>query len=139
VRNLTPLQRRAAVGDVIVLLALTVVGFATHLTLDAFARMVVTAVTAVAAWSLAAPFLLVYRESVIRDARSIWRVPVAWLLAAPLATFLRGAILARDIPPTFVMVVILVNGFGLVVWRVALGWNLARSQRTTATSSSSPQ
>ena len=85
-RRLTPLQRKAAVGDVAVLVVLTVVGFATHLTLDAFGRMLVTAVTAVAAWIAVAPFLGVYETSVIENPRALWRVAWAWLLAAPLAS-----------------------------------------------------
>jgi hypothetical protein len=137
-RRLTALQRKAVIGDVAVLVALTVVGFATHLTLDAFGRMLVTAATAVAAWAAVAPFLDVYEASVIENPRALWRVAWAWLLAAPLATFLRGAILARDVPPVFVIVVILTNGFGLVVWRVFLGWSLSRSYRTASTSSSNP-
>lgn len=136
--TLNPLQRKAAIGDVAVLVVLTVAGFATHLTLDAFGRMFVTGLTALAAWAAVAPFLGIYDLSVIEDPRSIWRVAWAWLLAAPLATFLRGAILTRDIPPVFVIVVILTNGFALVAWRIYLGWSLARSHRSKSMSTSNP-
>jgi FlaA1/EpsC-like NDP-sugar epimerase len=135
--QLTTTQRKAVIGDVSVLVLLTVVGFATHLTLDAFGRMFATGITALLAWAAVARFLGVYRPAVISDPRSIWRVAWAWLLAAPLATFLRGVVLARDIPPTFVIVVILVNGSALVAWRIALGWMLARSHRVDARSMSS--
>ncbi|MCP4307660.1 MAG: DUF3054 domain-containing protein [bacterium] len=135
----TESQRRAIVGDIVVLVALTVVGFATHLTLDAFGRMAVTLVASLLAWGAVAPFLDVYSPAVIDEPRAIWRVGWAWLLAAPLATFLRGAILGRDIPPVFVVVTILVNGFGLVLWRVALGWSLARRYRVGSSSTSSPR
>ena len=135
----TPSQRRAIIGDVSVLVMLTLVGFATHLTLDAFGRMTVTLVVSLLAWAAVAPFLDVYNPTVIDDPKAVWRVGWAWLLAAPLATFLRGAVLARDIPPTFVIVTILVNGFGLVAWRVALGWSVARRYRTGSRSTSSPR
>jgi len=135
--HLTSTQRKALIGDVVVLVLLTVVGFATHLTLDAFGRMFATGITALLAWAAVAPFLGVYSPTVITDPRSIWRVAWAWLLAAPLATFLRGVVLTRDIPTTFVIVVILVNGFALVAWRIALGWMLARSYRVEAASISS--
>ena len=122
----TSTQRTAVIGDAVVLALLTIIGFATHLTLDAFGRMLATGVTALLAWAAVAPFLGVYRPSVISDPRSVWRVAWAWLLAAPLATFLRGAVLGRDIPPAFVAAVILVNGLGLLLWRIVLWWMLAR-------------
>ena len=135
--DLTPIQRRALVGDVVVLLVLTIAGFATHLTLGDIGRMVVTAVAALLAWAAVAGPMGVYRSDLIDNPRIIWRVAWAWVIAAPLATFLRGAALARDIPPTFVVVVILTNGFALVAWRVLLGWSLTRSYRTGSRSTSS--
>lgn len=120
-------QRNAMIGDIAVLVLLTVIGFATHLTLDAFGRMIVTLLGTLLAWGAVAPFLGVYDPEVIADARSVWRVGWAWLLAAPLATFLRGAALDRDIPWEFVLVTILVNGFALVAWRIGLGWWRARA------------
>lgn len=137
--ELTPNQRRAVVGDVAVLLVLTIAGFATHLTLGDVGRMVVTAVAALLAWAAVAGPMGVYRAELIDNPGIIWRVAWAWVIAAPLATFLRGAVLARDIPPTFVMVVILTNGFALVAWRVFLGWSLTRSYRTGSSSTSSPR
>lgn len=136
--ELTSLQRKALIGDVSVLVVLTVAGFATHLTLDAFGRMLVTGVTGLAAWVAVAPFVGVYDESVITNPKGIWRVAWAAVISAPLATFLRAAVLARDIPPVFVVVVMLTNGFGLVLWRVYLGWSLARTHRPNATSTSNP-
>ena len=130
--NLTPNQRKAVLGDAVVLVLLTVAGFATHLTLDALWRMIVTASGALVAWFTVSPFLRVYDESTLRDPKALWRVALAWVIAAPLATFLRGAILGRDIPPVFVIVVILTNGFGLIAWRVFLGWSLARRRAEPA-------
>ena len=120
--HFTSIQRRALIGDVTVLFLVTVAGFATHLTLDAFGRMIVTVVAALLAWAAVAPFLGVYSDQLIREAQSVWRVGWAWLLAAPLATFFRGVALDRDIPWAFVLVTILINGFALVAWRVGLGW-----------------
>ncbi|MEA2000376.1 MAG: DUF3054 domain-containing protein [Actinomycetota bacterium] len=137
--QLTSTQRKAIVGDVVVLVLLTVVGFATHLTLDALGRMFATGLTALLAWAAVAPFVGVYNPTVIREARSIWRVAWAWLLAAPLATFLRAVVLGRDIPRTFVIVVLAVNGLALVIWRLALVWMLARSYRMSSGAISSSQ
>ncbi len=132
-------QRDAIVGDIAVLVLITSAGFATHFTSDAFGRVIVTTVGALLAWSAVAPFVGVYSVEVLEDARSVWRVGWAWLLAAPLATFLRGAILNRDIPWVFVVVTIVVNGFALVAWRIGYGWWLARRQRTGMTSMSTPR
>ena len=137
-KDLDDLERKAVVGDVAVLLALTVVGFATHRTLGAFGRMTVTIVTALAAWAAVAPFLGLYTREVIKDPNAIWRVAWAWILAAPLATFLRGLILGLDVPPVFVVVVILTNGFALVAWRLYLGWSTARAQSSVSTSTTNP-
>jgi hypothetical protein len=120
------------IGDVAVLVLLTVVGFATHATLDAVGRFLVTALSGLLAWAAVAPFLGVYEEDTIDSPRGIWRVAWAWLLAAPLATFLRGMALNRDIPWVFVLVTVLVNGFGLVAWRIGLGWTRARRARLRA-------
>ena len=135
---ITSLQRKAIIGDIAVLVVLTVVGFATHMTLDAFWRMIVTTGGALIAWFVVSPFVGVYRREHILFPRSLWRVGLAWLIAAPLATYLRGAMLGRDIPPEFVTVVILINGFALVVWRVALGWSQARRYGADSMSTSNP-
>ncbi|MCP3994511.1 MAG: DUF3054 domain-containing protein [bacterium] len=124
--HFTGKQRNVIIGDVVVLVLLTVIGFATHLTLDAFGRMIVTMIGTVAAWAAVAPFLGVYTESVIDDPGSLWRVAWAGLLAAPLATFLRGMMLDRDIPWVFVVVTILTTSFALVAWRICFGWWSAR-------------
>lgn len=125
-QKLSPTQRTVAIGDAAVLVVVTVAGFATHLTLDAFGRMVVTTLASVVAWAAAGPIIGVYRSAVIADPRSVWRVAWAWMLAAPLATFLRAMILDRDIPWAFVLVTLLLNGFALVAWRIAFGWWRAR-------------
>lgn len=125
----TPTQRTAIIGDVAVLVTLTIIGFATHLTLDAFGRLIITVLGALVAWAAVAPFLGVYEERIIETPGSIWRVAWAWMLAAPLATFIRGMALNRDIPWVFVLVTMLTSGFALVAWRIAYGWMLSRRKR----------
>ena len=135
----TDSQRKAIIGDVAVLTFLTLVGFATHRTLDAFGRISVTVVVSLLAWAAVSPFVNVYNPTVIDDPRAIWRVGWAWLIAAPLAMFMRGAVLGMDISPTFVAVTIGVNGFGLVMWRAILGYTVARRYRIGSSSTSSPR
>ena len=138
-RQFTAVERKATVGDAAVLVLLTVAGFATHLTLDAFWRMVVTVGGSLVAWFVVGPFLGVFRERNILNPKKLWRVGLAWAIAAPLATFLRGLVLARDIPPVFVVVVILVNGFALVAWRLYLGWRSTKRRQADSTSIKSPR
>jgi hypothetical protein len=138
-RLLSAVERRAVSGDGVVLVLLTIAGFATHMTLDAAWRMVVTILGSLGAWFAVAPFLGVFREGNILDPRQLWRVALAWLYAAPLATFLRGLVLGRDIPPAFVVVVILINGFGLILWRLALGWKTTKQRQSASMSTSKPE
>ena len=130
-------QRRAAMGDVIVLTLLTLAGFATHLTLDAFGRMVVTLLGSLLAWAAVAPGLGAYRAEVLTNPRHLWRVGWAAAAAAPLATFLRGMALDRDIPWVFVLVTMGTNALGLLLWRTAYGWWTARQPSAGSSSTTS--
>jgi hypothetical protein len=133
----TSQQRLAIWGDVTVLTLLTIGGFASHLTLDAFGRMLITLLASLVAWVAVAPAAGVYRQEVLQDARSLWRVAWAALLAGPLATFLRGAVLDRDIPWVFVVVTILTTAAGLLLWRIVYGWRMARQTAGGARSTTS--
>lgn len=133
----SPQQRRTALGDLAVLALLTVAGFATHLTLGAFGRMLVTLFSSFVAWATVAPAVGAYRHEVLADPRHLWRVVLAGVASAPMATFLRAAALDRDIPWVFVLVTILTNTAGLVLWRVGSGWWTARQSATGARSTTS--
>ena len=119
-------QRTVSVGDAVVLILMTVVGFVTHLTLDAIGRMVITTLGVLVAWAAVAPFLGVYEERTFHEPGAVWRVAWAWLLAAPLAAFLRAMALDRDIAWVFVLVLIATNGIALTAWRIFYGWRSAR-------------
>jgi hypothetical protein len=111
------LLRWAVIGDVAVLAALTVVGFATHSTLDETWRLVVTTLGVLAAWALVAPWFGVFSTEVLTRPAAVWRVAWAWAIAAPVAGFLRAWVLGVTVSPTFILVTIAVNGSGLVAWR----------------------
>jgi len=130
-------QKLVVWGDITVLVLLTVSGFATHLTLDALGRMAVTLLGSVIAWVAVAPTLGVYREAVLTNPRSVWRVGWAAVLAAPLATFLRGMALNRDIPWVFVLVTMGTSALGLLLWRTAYGWWMARQSSAGTRSTTS--
>ncbi len=113
------LLRWAVVGDVAVLVVLTVIGFASHSTLDQTWRLVVTTLGVLAAWAIVGPWFGVFSVEVLTRWQSVWRVALAWAIAAPVAGFLRGLVLDLSVSPTFILVTIIVNGAAMVVWRAA--------------------
>ncbi len=134
----TASRRRAIAGDMVVLILLVVVGFASHAELSAIPRMVGTVVVFGASWFLVAPFFGLFDvPALTRPVDALWRTALAWLVAAPLGAFLRSVALDRaTIVVVFVMVTIAVNGTGLVLWRTALAW---WNGRRTATRRPGPQ
>jgi hypothetical protein len=105
-------------GDVVVLVVLTIIGFASHSTLDETSRLVVTTAGVLVAWAVVAPWFGAFSTATITRWTAVWRVGLAWAVAAPVAGFLRGLILDLAISATFILVTIAVNGAALVVWRL---------------------
>ena len=114
-----PLVQWAVMGDAVVLVALTIVGFLTHSTLDETWRLVVTTFGVLAAWALVAPWFGVFSTEALTRPTAVWRIAWAWAIAAPVAGFLRAWVLGVAVSATFILVMIAVNGAVLVVWRAA--------------------
>ena len=114
-----PLLRWAVIGDAVVLVALTILGFLTHSTLDETWRLVVTTFGVLAAWALVAPWFGVFSTEALTRPTAVWRIAWAWAIAAPVAGFLRAWVLGVAVSATFILVMIAVNGAVLVVWRAA--------------------
>jgi len=121
------LLRWAIIGDVIALVAVTLVGFATHSTLDQTTRVVVTTLGVLVAWGIVGPWFGAFSTAVLTRPVSVWRVALAWAVAAPLAGFLRGWFLNLVVSPTFILVMIAVNGATLVIWRLISAAYLSRN------------
>ena len=113
----TSLVRGAVIGDAGVLLALTLIGFATHSSADAIPRLLATWIAATAAWAWVSPWFGVFGDGVLTNPVHVWRVAWAWSVAAPLAVFLRSVALDRDVAWVFVTVVLVFNGLAMVAWR----------------------
>jgi len=113
------LLRWAVVGDVVVLIVLTVIGFASHSTLDETWRLLVTTVGVLVAWAIVGPWFGVFSTQVLTRRLAVWKVALAWAIAAPVAGFLRGLVLDLSVSATFILVTIAVNGAALVIWRAA--------------------
>lgn len=125
-----PLSRQQKIlilGDILVLAAITVFGFASHGTAgSAGLRMLSTFLPLLAAWFLLAPYLGVFDLTRASDVRQVWRPFWAMILAAPLAAWMRGVWL--DAPILWLFVVIL-GGFsalGLLAWRLLFALVVAR-------------
>jgi hypothetical protein len=116
-------------GDTITLALITVYGFASHGTLNAAGtRMLTTFLPLLMAWSLIAPHLRVFQDSVTSDWKGLWRPFWAMMLVAPLAAWIRGAWLNTPILPIFVVVLGGTSALALLAWR-ALYWAVQNWKR----------
>lgn len=109
-------------GDIVTLVIVTVIGFASHNELGAAgSRMLTTFFPLVLAWFLVSPHLGVYQPVRISDPRQLWRPFWAMVLAGPFAAWLRGMWLSMPIQPTFVVVIGGVSALAILIWR-AIYW-----------------
>ena len=117
-------------GDILAIGLVTIIGFATHgdTGLSFLPRMAATFFPLVIAWFLLAPWLGLFQDEVIHNARQLWRPALAALFAAPLAAVLRGLMLNTPIIPIFAVVLSATSALGMVVWR-ALYFLLNRKVR----------
>jgi hypothetical protein len=105
-------------GDILVLLLVTIFGFATHGEFgSAGLRMLTTFVPLVVAWALVAPHLGAFDLEKSSQVGQLWRPFWAMVLAGPLAAWLRGTLLNTPIVPIFVVVLGGICAIALLVWR----------------------
>ena len=119
-------------GDLLAILAVTMVGFYSHYREISGWRWLTTFFPVTAAWFVTAPWLGVYRMDLAYKGRELWRPALAAFLSAPMAAWLRGILLNGAISPVFVLVLGLTNLLGFLIWRsvwVFLG-NRTTSNRT---------
>ena len=123
-------KRVLILGDIFVIAITTLVGFATHGETDIsfLPRMAVVFFPLVIAWFLLAPWLGLFRDEIIHNARQLWRPALTAFFAAPFAAVLRGFILNAPIIPIFAIVLGAASALGMVVWR-ALYFLLNRKAR----------
>jgi hypothetical protein len=118
-QNLSHRERYALIiGDILTLIIVTVIGFASHGTAGtAGTRMLTTFLPLLAAWFLIAPHLKVYESQKVLDWRQLWRPFWSMVLAAPMAAWIRGVILSSVILPLFVFILGGFSAVGILVWR----------------------
>lgn len=107
------------IGDVIVLAILTFIGFATHgeTGVSYLSRMAASFFPLLFGWFVLAPWFGLFDRATISDPKNLWRIPLLFLFAAPLATLLRSVILATPVVPLFVLVLGSTNALGMMIWR----------------------
>jgi ABC-type xylose transport system permease subunit len=106
-------------GDIFSILAVTIIGFATHGELDTsfITRMSALFFPLLIAWFLLSPWLGLFQAEITSNPKQLWRPALAMLFAAPLAAVLRGFILNTPIIPIFVIVLAATSTFGMLLWR----------------------
>ncbi len=109
-------------GDLLVVAAVTALGFATHgeTGVSYLPRILATLIPLSLGWFLPAFWLGLFRLEVVADLKQLWRPAAAMLFAAPFAGWLRAALLNSTVIPIFVLVLGLTTLLGLLAWRILL-------------------
>lgn len=111
-------QTSLIIGDALVLLVVTLAGFAFHHTLaSSGGKPLSTWLPWIAAWLLLAPHLKAFDEDVAGNFAGLWRPFWAMILASPLAGFLRAVWLDGQVNPVFVVVFGGIAALSIFVWR----------------------
>ncbi|MBI5841346.1 MAG: DUF3054 domain-containing protein [Chloroflexi bacterium] len=106
-------------GDILAIALLTVIGFASHgeTGLSFLPRMATTFFPLLVGWFLVSPWLGLFDEQTVKDRRLFWRPALAMILAAPMATILRAALLNGAALPLFTLILGSTGALGMVIWR----------------------
>lgn len=127
-----PLSRnqliRLVAVDMLVLLVVTWLGFATHDRSLADGRWLTTFIPLALSWFLAAPGLGLYRAGAADRVQDFWRPVLAAVLAAPLAVLLRAFWLQQTVIPIFGLVMIATTAAGMLLWRLV--WAIWTTRKT---------
>ncbi|GAB4419156.1 MAG: hypothetical protein Kow002_06560 [Anaerolineales bacterium] len=116
--------RGLIMGDVLALAIITVIGFASHgeAAWSFVPRMMSTFAPLNLGWFLIAPWLGLFDTNIADNPRQLWRALLAALLAAPMATFLRGVMLNAPVLPLFTAILGASAALGMFVWRGIYAW-----------------
>jgi len=120
-------------GDILAILIVTLIGFATHGELDAsfITRMGAVFIPLLIAWFLLAPWFGLFQSEIISNPKQLWRPALAMLFAAPLTAVLRGLILNATVIPIFAVALSATSALGMMIWR-GLYYFLNRKQGRSA-------
>lgn len=118
-------------GDILALAIITVIGFATHGETDIslLPRMLTTFIPLVVSWFLIAPWLGLFNLQITLAPKQLWRPPLAMLLAAPMTTILRAAMLNTVALPLFTLILGGSAALGMLVWRGLYLWGYKKTNQ----------
>ena len=107
------------IGDILAILIVTLIGFATHGEAGAsfLPRMSAIFFPLIIAWFLISPWLGLFQHEITSNPKLLWRPILAMIFAAPLAVVIRGLILNAPIIPIFAVVLSATSAFGMLIWR----------------------
>jgi flagellar biosynthesis protein FliQ len=107
------------IGDILAILIVTIIGFATHgeTALSFLPRMAAVFFPLLIAWFLLAPFLGLFQQEITSNTKQLWRPVLAMIFAGPLAAVLRGILLNAAIIPIFAVILASTSAFGMLIWR----------------------
>lgn len=119
----------AILGDVIMYLLVTIIGFSSHDTLawDSLPHMLATFIPFSVSWIVMAPWMGLFNRKIICERGQLVRVPIAAIFAAPLGATLRGIWLSSPILPVFVIVMAVISAALMIAWRFVLQLFMCRS------------
>src|SRR5262245_49891706 len=91
------------IGDILIILVITWIGFFTHgeSVITFFDRFLAVFFPLIFAWFLLAPWFGLFQQEIISSPRQLWRTVFAMAFAAPFAAVLRSLILNTAILPIF--------------------------------------
>ena len=106
-------------GDALILLSTTLVGFVTHgeTDLSFLPRFLAVFLPLAVAWFLLAPWFGLFEQEISSSSKQLWRPVLAMLFVVPLAVVIRGLILNAAILPVFAVVLGATAALGIVIWR----------------------
>lgn len=110
-------KRNLLLGDALVLVLVTISGFATHGDIGNLIRMLTTFIPLTISWFVVAPFFGLFNEALIIQVSQLWRIIFAMMTVVPLAAWLRGMWLQTPILPIFVLVLGSVSILAMLLWR----------------------
>lgn len=107
------------IGDILIIAILTFIGFASHgeANVSFIPRMGTTFLPLLVGWFLITPWFGLFDEQVTSNPKLLWRVLLAMLFVAPLASILRSALLHSAALPVFTLILGVTNGLGILMWR----------------------
>jgi len=119
-------------GDILALAIITVIGFASHgeTEVSFVPRMFTTFIPLLVSWFLIAPWLGLFDIQITSNPKHLWRSPLAMLLGAPMASFLRAVLLNGTALPLFTLILGGSAALGMLIWRGVYTWiNRRKSNR----------